>query len=84
MEIGSRGQGCRICVSVSALLTGTFFIYFWPGTFMHDPKWLKMAQNDISEMSQFTHFARLKFSAARHLKLFCNPAGGDFSLLIML
>ena len=24
------GQGCRICVSVSALLPGTFF---WPGTF---------------------------------------------------
>ena len=36
----------------------------------NDPKWPK---NDISEMSRFTRFARHKFSAARHLKLFCTP-----------
>ena len=34
----------------------------------------KWPKNDISEMSRFTHFARHKFSAARHLKLFCTPA----------
>ena len=41
----------------------------WP---KNDPKWPK---NDISEMSRFTRFARHKFSAARHLKLFCTPGG---------
>ena len=34
----------------------------------------KWPKNDISEMSRFTRFARHKFSAARHLKLFCTPA----------
>ena len=38
----------------------------------NDSKWPK---NDISEMSRFTRFARHKFSAARHLKLFCTPDG---------
>ena len=32
-------QGCRICVSVSALLTGTFL--FCQALFMRDPKWPK-------------------------------------------
>ena len=32
-------QGCRICVSVSALLTGTFL--FCQALFMSDPKWPK-------------------------------------------
>ena len=34
----------------------------------------KWPKNDIYEMSRFTRFARHKFSAARHLKLFCTPA----------
>ena len=42
----------------------------WP---KNDPKWPK---NDISEMLRFTHFARHKFSADRHLKLFCTPGVG--------
>ena len=33
----------------------------------------KWPKNDIYEMSRFTRFARHKFSAARHLKLFCTP-----------
>ena len=33
----------------------------------------KLPKNDISEMLRFTRFARHKFSAARHLKLFCTP-----------
>ena len=37
---------------------------------LNGSKWPK---NDISEMSRFTRFARHKFSAARHLKLFCTP-----------
>jgi len=39
----------------------------WP---KNGSKWPK---NDISEMSRFTRFARHKFSADRHLKLFCTP-----------
>ena len=39
----------------------------WP---QNDSKW---PENDIYEMSRFTRFARHKFSAARHLKLICNP-----------
>ena len=37
----------------------------------------KLPKNDISEMSRFTRFARHKFSAARHLKLFCTPGGAS-------
>ena len=36
----------------------------------------KWPKNDISEMSRFTRFARHKFSADRHLKLFCTPGLG--------
>ena len=37
----------------------------------------KWPKNDISEMLRFTRFARHKFSAARHLKLFCTPGNWD-------
>ena len=76
-------QGCRICCSWilwSNLMLGTF-IYGQMLQFMRIVlhfSWtvaIYALCRVLAEMSRFMRFARHKFSADRHLKLFCTPAG---------
>ena len=58
-------QGCKICVSVSAQGTSTRFTRFYEILRDFCFTW------SLHNFKRF--FARNKFSAARHLKLFCTP-----------